>query len=291
MIKYYGDNTRWFVGEVIDSTPPYGLEGRVRVRIHGIHNPSTRLVAQNDLPWAQVVLPTTEGGVSGLGSTPRLEAGAFVFGFFMDGKESQVPLVLGSLPRTEYPTAVQKSLAFEDLLERVDPNQEFYNQSIGALDENNLALENTTRDVVLSGATTLLRRDQSVKFFLSNGYTIKQASAIVGVITKINSRLDTTFDKDGGTGLMGWSGIRFTRLKQFSNTWWHFTTQLSFIMYELNTTHVDANIRILNSDTVEKPKNGKKSLGDILGRYYAPTNEDYNAEVKRVYELYANKKV
>ena len=88
MIKYYGDKTRWFVGDVIDGTPPYGYEGRVRVRIHGVHNPSARQIAQNDLPWAQVVLPTTEGGVSGLGTTPRIEAGALVFGFFMDGKQS-----------------------------------------------------------------------------------------------------------------------------------------------------------------------------------------------------------
>jgi hypothetical protein len=111
MIKYYGDKTRWFVGDVIDGTPPYGYEGRVRVRIHGVHNPSARQIAQNDLPWAQVVLPTTEGGVSGLGTTPRIEAGALVFGFFMDGKQSQVPLILGSIPRTEYPSPVQKSVA------------------------------------------------------------------------------------------------------------------------------------------------------------------------------------
>ena len=289
MIKYYGDNVRWFVADVIDASPPFGLEGRVRVRVHGVHNPSTRQIRQNDLPWAQVVLPTTEGGVSGIGSTPNLESGALVFGFFMDGKESQVPLVLGSLPRTEYPTPVQQSLAYNDLIERVNPDVEFYNQSIGSIDEKDIALQNELRDTVPSGATTLYRRDIAVKFFLSNGYTIKQACAIVGCITRTNHTLETSRENNGGTGLVGWSGIRFTRLKQFNSNWWHFSVQLAFIMFELNTTHVDANIRILNSDVVDPAKG--KALGDILGRYYAPVQDDYNGEVKRIYELYANKKV
>ena len=48
--EYYGDNVRWFVADVIDSTPPFGLEGRVRVRIHGVHSPSTKDIKQSDLP-------------------------------------------------------------------------------------------------------------------------------------------------------------------------------------------------------------------------------------------------
>ena len=107
MNKYYGDNTRWFVADVIDASPPYGYEGRVRIRIHGVHDPATRFIPQNDLPWAQCIVPTTEGGVSGLGFSPSLQAGALVFGMFMDGKESQVPVIMGSMPRTEFPTPIQ----------------------------------------------------------------------------------------------------------------------------------------------------------------------------------------
>jgi hypothetical protein len=289
LISYYGDNFRWFVADVIDSTPPYGLEGRVRVRIHGVHNPSTREVRQNELPWAQVVLPTTEGGVSGIGSTPRLEAGALVFGIFMDGKESQVPIVLGSLPRTEFPTAIQKSLAYDDLIDRVNPNVDFYNQSISGIDEKDSALQNESLETLLGSRTANYRRDVAIRFFLSNGYTIKQSSAIVGCISKRSSTFSTTYENKGGTGLMGWSDLRFTRLKQFTNTWWHFSSQLAFILYELNTTHVDANIRILNSDVIDPAKG--KSLGSILGKFYMPIKDSYDSETKRIYELYANKKV
>lgn len=288
MSKFYGDSTRWFVADVVDSTPPYGYEGRVRVRIHGVHNPSTRSVRQDDLPWAQVVIPTTEGGVSGIGTTPKLEAGALVFGMFMDGKESQVPIVLGSLPRTEYPTPVQKSLAYSDLIDRVNPNIEFYNQSIVGIDESDSQLYNETQETIDQSVSDY-RRDIAVRFFLSNGYTIKQASAIVGAMSRTNPAFDSNYQNKGGTGLMGWSGVRFTNLKQFSANWWWFSTQLAFILYELNTTHVDANVRILNSDVIDPAKG--KSLGSILGRFYAPIEDDYNSECQRVYELYANKKV
>ena len=291
MNSFYGDKTRWFIGTVIDGTPPFGYEGRVRVRIHGVHNPTTREVAQNDLPWAQCVLPTTEGGVSGIGTSPDLKAGALVFGMFMDGQESQVPLVLGSLPRTEYPTPLQQSIAYDDLADRVDPDQEFYNQSISTLDEENEAIKNKYRneDGPLDTKTVELRRDLAVKFFLSNGYTIKQATALTGAISKNNSGFDTVQEKEGNMGLMGWNGVRFTRLKQFNNEWFTYTPQFAFILYELNTSHTEANIRILNSDIIDKSKG--KALGDIIGRHYAPILGDYNDEVLRIYELYANKKV
>lgn len=289
MINYYGDKFRWFVADVVDATPPYGFEGRVRVRVHGVHNPSTREVRQDDLPWAQCVLPTTEGGVSGIGTTPKLEAGSLVFGMFMDGKESQVPIVLGSLPRIEYPTPIQQSLAYQDLVERTNPNVEFYNQSIAGIDNNAEPLNDAAQNEYIDSTTTNYRRDVAVRFFLSNGYSIKQATAIVGAISKTNPTFNTTYVNNGGTGLLGWSGVRFSNLKQFSANWWYFSSQIAFILYELNTTHVDANIRILNSDIIDPAKG--KSLGTIIGRYYAPKEDDYKGEVQRVYELYANKKV
>ena len=74
--EYYGDNTRWFIATVIDASPPYGFEGRVKIRVHGLHTESTRDIPQDALPWAQCVLPTTEGGVSGLGRIPQLQPSA-----------------------------------------------------------------------------------------------------------------------------------------------------------------------------------------------------------------------
>lgn len=285
-MNYYGDNVRWFVGEVIDVSPPYGLEGRVRVRIHGVHNPSTREVKQNDLPWAQCVLPTTEGGVSGVGSVPKLEAGALVFGFFVDGKQSQVPIILGSLPKIEYPSAVQQSLAFQDLLERVDPDVEFYNKSISTINEDNPSLKNYTTETI-TAEVSAVREATAVKFFLSNNYTLKQSCALTAAISHSNPYYDTQFIGQTGKGLLQWpiSSPRYARLKQFNSQFDYFSVQLAFILYELNTTHVEANIRILQSDIID-PRKGK-ALGDIITRYYLPSGLTINKAVKTIYDKYS----
>ena len=92
-MSYYGDETRWFIGTVINNVDPLKLD-RVKVRIHGIHSESITDIADEDLPWAQVNIPVTEGGSSGLGSNSQLKVRAQVFGIFLDGRNSQMPLFL-----------------------------------------------------------------------------------------------------------------------------------------------------------------------------------------------------
>ena len=110
MMNYYGDDMRWFVGTVANNLDPIRV-GRVQVRIHGIHSSQEGQVPTYDLPWAQVVLPTTEGGTSGIGRNPMLQPGAQVIGFFLDGKTSQNPIILGSIPSIEIVSPIQRAQA------------------------------------------------------------------------------------------------------------------------------------------------------------------------------------
>ena len=92
------NNFIWFNGVVEDRLDPYTL-GRVRVRCVGIHTHDKEVLPTADLPWAQVVLPVTSPGISGLGSSPSfLVEGSWVFGYFRDGDQCQEPVVLGSVP-------------------------------------------------------------------------------------------------------------------------------------------------------------------------------------------------
>lgn len=100
MKQFYGDNNRWFLGNVVNITDPQKL-GRIKVRIHGIHSDSKQDIPDDNLPWAQTVVSITEGGTNGLGNNLGIQVGAMVFGIFLDGKDSQLPLVLGSLPKYE----------------------------------------------------------------------------------------------------------------------------------------------------------------------------------------------
>ena len=92
------NNFIWFNGVVEDRQDPQKL-GRVRVRCVGLHTQDKAILPTADLPWSQVVLPTTSAGISGLGQSPAfLVEGTWVFGYFRDGADCQEPMILGTLP-------------------------------------------------------------------------------------------------------------------------------------------------------------------------------------------------
>jgi hypothetical protein len=270
--EFYGDSTRWFIATVVDGSPPVGLEGSVRIRIHGIHSGNVNDIPQADLPWAQAVIPSTEPGVSGLGGACRLLPGALVFGMFMDGTNSQTPIVIGSLAKNEYPSSVQA-------VGRDDPATNFfaYNvrqqriQAVHPLDLQEIG-------------TTIARQKQSsstaVKFFIDNGYSVEQAAGVAGVIDAVSS-FDYDSEADGGYGLMRWQlgSSRHSNLKAFGRsinpdrTWKNFEVQMLFILQELRTSMTAAQSQLVVATTIKDPiKLGLYGKGSaaVMVRYFLP---------------------
>ena len=99
-MQYYGDQIRWFIGNVVSIDDPLQM-GRIKVRILGVHQNNEIEIPSENLPFAQTAVPITEGGTNGLGNILGIQPGARVFGIFMDGPDSQLPLVLGSMPKYE----------------------------------------------------------------------------------------------------------------------------------------------------------------------------------------------
>jgi len=97
---FYGDQVRWFTGDVVNVSDPIQA-GRVQVRVYGLHTGDETELPRDDLPWATVLSPITQGGTGGKGNFLGLLPGARVFGIFLDGKSSQVPMIMGSLPKFE----------------------------------------------------------------------------------------------------------------------------------------------------------------------------------------------
>ena len=88
----------WFCGVVEDRQDPQKA-GRVKVRALGHHTANTTILPTADLPWAQLMLPSTSAGISGLGQSPTgLVEGTWVLGYFRDGIDRQEPIVLGTMP-------------------------------------------------------------------------------------------------------------------------------------------------------------------------------------------------
>ena len=110
---FVGGQFHWWLGQVADSKtwrdnqpkthfksrndiPGWGY--RYKVRIMGIHDAGESMIPSDQLPWAQVMYPITAGGGQG-GSfqTPGIKQGCFVFGFFLDGSDEQIPIIMGVL--------------------------------------------------------------------------------------------------------------------------------------------------------------------------------------------------
>ena len=126
------DGFRWWIGQIApdpvqapqtkgvattggryskDGPPPFS--NRYKVRIMGYHPYNTIELSDEDLPWAQVVSPPGYGtGSAGLFKTIRFQQGDTVIGFFMDGDNAQIPMILGALGNSQYKAEEGEPLPF-----------------------------------------------------------------------------------------------------------------------------------------------------------------------------------
>jgi len=108
-------NPLYFIGVVEDNRDPTNA-GRVRVRAFGVHPPVTgddtnaspNYVPTEDLPWA---LPVN-GTMGSLHNIPEL--GEWVFGMFLDGRDAQHPIILGTMPGSNLSAPAGTGLEGED---------------------------------------------------------------------------------------------------------------------------------------------------------------------------------
>ena len=102
------DGFRWWIGQIPPEEEEYaqqndggGWGNRVKVRIMGYHPYSLNELPNKDLPWAIVLLGTTDGsGAANRAKTIAVSPGDTVFGFFLDGDNAQVPVIVGVFGRT-----------------------------------------------------------------------------------------------------------------------------------------------------------------------------------------------
>ena len=102
------DGFRWWIGQI----PPISSMGkqvegggwgnRFKVRIIGYHPYSEAELPNEDLPWAQCLIPTTAGsGAANIATGVQLQQGDIVLGFFLDGDNAQIPVILATFGRTD----------------------------------------------------------------------------------------------------------------------------------------------------------------------------------------------
>jgi hypothetical protein len=115
--NYIGkDGFTWWIGQVAQKNSwkdksqfakEKGSDGEVwsarcKVRIVGYHPFDGNILADEDLPWAQIMLdPSFGSSQGGVGGTINLKGGETCFGFFLDGDDAQQPVVIGLLYRSD----------------------------------------------------------------------------------------------------------------------------------------------------------------------------------------------
>lgn len=88
---------RWFIGVVEDREDPE-KQGRVRVRIYNVHGDVVE-TPKNTLPWAIILMPGYSASLKQVGvSATGLQINSTVFGFFMDGNDTTMPVIFGVMP-------------------------------------------------------------------------------------------------------------------------------------------------------------------------------------------------
>ena len=85
-------------GKNTEDTAKWGQ--RYKVRIMGYHPYSTAELDDKDLPWAQVLQPPGNSGSQNTLETIRFAQGDIVVGFFLDGHNAQVPMIMGTFANT-----------------------------------------------------------------------------------------------------------------------------------------------------------------------------------------------
>ena len=110
---FLGSSFLWWVGQIADDSTwrdnihpgnyedKYSIPGwgkRYKVRIIGLHDQGETEIPSDKLPWANIMYPVTAGGFqTNSGASSQLRQGNMVFGFFLDGQDQQVPVIMGVL--------------------------------------------------------------------------------------------------------------------------------------------------------------------------------------------------
>lgn len=167
---FLGAHFNWWIGQIVDdstwrdntsaskfedTSKVAGWGRRYKVRIIGLHDKEEESVPSDQLPWAQIMYPVTAGGgQAGAHQTANLRQGNFVFGFFLDGADQQVPVIMGVLGNnaqtkleTKIGTTKQNfgpTSGFSQTVSgNIDPNLKVPDNAVSTTGSPNTTLENS----------------------------------------------------------------------------------------------------------------------------------------------------
>jgi hypothetical protein len=196
------DGFIWWIGQI----PPEGnhreqINGggwshRYKVRILGYDSPEKEILPDDKLRWAQVMLPTTAGsGGANQYTSVAISPSDTVFGFFLDGNDLNVPVILGVLPRTSEVSTNQYTEPFEPYTGYTNKiDNDGANIVKSESNENNANSQKSPRTVSPKQAKKIGPNERSA--YSAIGDVVKAASgSSSSTISKISTEVDNFVNK------------------------------------------------------------------------------------------------
>ena len=226
------DGFRWWIGQIAadkvqapQTKSKKGWSIRYKVRIMGYHPYNNIELPDEDLPWAQVILPPGHGtGAAGLFKSIKFQQGDVVIGFFLDGDNGQLPMIFGAFGNSHYRVDKGEALPFQtftgytDTLKKPTETVLKESNSTGAVEpESPMQVSQSDADKVSETTGTGNRATMSSfngkVVHLGCGKSQSQESAsrmkvgvqnMVGEVADLKSKYDpsTKFYKDKVNGLV-----------------------------------------------------------------------------------------
>ena len=294
------DGFIWWIGQVVDqskwignlpTTPTdtteehKGFDFRYKVRIMGYHTGSPEDLPDDQLPWANIMYPVTAGTSGGAVHTPQLRQGNFVYGFFLDGEDAQMPIIMGVIGYNQY-TALLKDIpegggfapfsgyTVNDVVPR---NALGTTQEDGTAVSEDVDASKTNNEEVMESPLSLVgRKDGANKEQYENRSTVREVATIskcepapvVGIQRKMKNML-----------------AEVKRIQKTANDWeTKVSTKIDNIEEEIAKVKDNA-IKGISSDvkriTTEIQKNALKKVNDALSDTY---NEVFPTELPQLKE-------
>jgi len=226
------DGFRWWIGQIppVDAwkeqADEQGWGQRYKVRILGYHPYSKGDLPDDDLPWASVVIPPTAGtGGAGYAQSSKIAPGDIVIGFFLDGDNAQLPMILGCFGRTPSVPQDQPSEAFvpfTGFTTNIPPSDRSSNaEGMGDKDKNLSQLIASQESVDKRNKE---REDKGKELYKAASNTLghKDVSADGcgdSFVNNVSAAMDNMFNKIGqGTDLMGEISSATNQIQNLTNS-------------------------------------------------------------------------
>ena len=226
------DGFRWWIGQIppVDAwkeqADEQGWGHRYKVRILGYHPYSKGDLPDDDLPWASVVIPPTAGtGAAGYAQSSKIAQGDIVIGFFLDGDNAQLPMILGCFGRTPSVPQDQPSEAFvpfTGFTTNIPPSDRSSNAEGMGDKEKNLSQLIASQESV--DKRNKEREDKGKELYKAAANTLghKEVSADGcgdSFVNNVSAAMDNMFNRIGqGTDLMGEISSATNQIQNLTNS-------------------------------------------------------------------------